>query len=333
MTFRASCAARSVAVALLLAAPFAHADDDARARDAALKDFNAGLAQLKKGDAEGARLSFLRSFAEWGTISALSNLAYAESLTGRCVDALGHLRTVVRAPDADPAFVQSKAPQVLQQCSMQVGHLHIVAAAGAMVTIDTHRARDLSEIIDVLPGSHVVVSKRGDVEESLSVFVSAGESRDVVVSTPPLASPLRVAEPPAADIPPPAQSGEFWTARRVWGMTLVGAAAASLAASGGFAAQGNSDADKASSLRGSITSAGATCYGNAANAQCSSLASTRDAEDRDRTFSEVFLGIGLAAAAVGATLTLWPDATHSHGVSFAPTVEPRLVGLHAEGAF
>src|ERR1700730_14420850 len=85
-----------LAGALAVAVPsVARADDPAAEREAQAR-FEEGIARVKTGNFEGARISFLQAHAVLHKPYILWNLALAEEKTGNVLDALGHFKQFVR---------------------------------------------------------------------------------------------------------------------------------------------------------------------------------------------------------------------------------------------
>jgi hypothetical protein len=125
---------------------------------------------------------------------------------------------------------------------------------------------------------------------------------------------------------PVAVASPFWTARRVWGASVVGAGTVSLVVSGVFAAQAQSASNRAAELRGGST----TCTGS----NCAALNNAYSSQASDATSSTVFLIGGLAAVVTGAVLFLWPTAAPSvpgAQKAFGPLVIPHGGGFQLQG--
>src|ERR1700730_7424152 len=90
-----------LAGALAVAVPsVARADDPAAEREAQAR-FEEGIARVRAGSFEGARISFLQAHAVLHKPYILWNLALAEEKTGNVLDALGHFQPFVRITQSD----------------------------------------------------------------------------------------------------------------------------------------------------------------------------------------------------------------------------------------
>ena len=296
--------------------------------------FVEGLARVKAGDFEAARLSFAQAYVVLRKPDILWNLALSEEKSGHVIDALGHFRELGRAAAGED---RDKTKQHIDALMAQTGHIEVVAPSGIAVEVDGASAgvAPLGDAVDVLPGPHHVAA--GD--RATDTQVTAGEVAHVnfLVALP--ASPDAAAPPPAAvhgeapvtpppEAPPtPPSSGT----PRVVATLAVG----TLAVAGGvlgvtFGLQSQSNANTATQLRGAISG---TCP-NAQGGQCSQLKDAVDAENRDGTLSTVFyvMGGALAAGAL-ATWLLWPKPSTKSTVSLMPLASPAGWGAGLVGAF
>jgi hypothetical protein len=323
-SFRFPCALALLAAALSTA-PALRADDDSRARDAANADFLEGVRAVDRSDYEGALISFGRSYAVWPATHTLLNLASMEARTGHCVDALPHLRKYVSLPDADPRSKTTLVPQLTDSCNKQVGHLRIVAPAGAVVSVDDHRITDPSEIVVVEPGAHRLEAKGPEGTTSRSVSVEAGATADVVLApaAPGVVSP---------DLPPESGREPFWSTRRKAGVGFAAAGAVALVLGFVFNELSTSAQSEADGLAGQLGPSGG-CFGPAAPPSCSKLASDRSAQKTDATASWVLFGAGGAAFVGGAIAFLLPSGAGSVRASVGPLVTPSGYGLALRGGF
>ncbi len=86
----------ALAAALALSLPrTARADDSVLEREAQAR-FEEGVARVKAGNIEGARVSFAQAYTVLHKPTILWNLALAEEKTGHLVEALGHFKELAR---------------------------------------------------------------------------------------------------------------------------------------------------------------------------------------------------------------------------------------------
>jgi hypothetical protein len=331
----------------LVASP-ARADDKAT-RDAQAR-FVEGIARVKQGDFEAARLSFTEAYSVLRKPEILWNLALSEEKSGHVVDALAHFKELGRQGAA--AEDSERAKKHIDTLMAQTGHLEVVAPTGAKVAVDGAPAgvTPLPEAVDVLPGKHHVVAgeKATDAEvgagQVAHVSFTVVESGGAPAATPSTASPPPPTAPPARQPatapqqppPPEATHGDGSSAPVARTVTVI--SLGTLAVAGGvlgvvLGASSQSNANTAASLRGSDPSA---CTGAQPAASCGQLKDAVDAENRDHTMSVVFYGVGAAlAAGAVATWFLWPTPPRSTGVSatVVPIVAPTGGGLGIVGSF
>jgi hypothetical protein len=334
--------------ALAASAP-ARADDEARARDVACEDFEAGLQQLRGGDVEGARLSFTKSFATWPTIDTLRNLASAEAATGHCIEALAHLREYSKSPDADRAFIKDKVPRLEDRCNQQVGHLRVFAAAESSVTVDGRRVTDLQELIHVRPGSHTVMARTTRHEDARYVDLQAGQTVELIfaASEYPNSVPSSSHDgamhdtasrqpgmPSSVGLPVPRDrqgtASAFWNARRITGASLAAAGVASAIVGLAHFALAAGAQNDAKAIRAELGPSGCTTQPQPTS--CGALEADYSTQDWAANTGRVLVTAGGVAAALGAVLFLWPSPRESPRAAFAPMFVGQGGGVQLRGA-
>jgi hypothetical protein len=340
-------------VALLVlatAAPAAGADDKAT-RDAQAR-FAEGLARVKSGDYEAARISFAQAYVVLHKPDILWNLALAEEKSGHSLEALRHFKelTSTAAADTDRANAQKHVAVLMAQ----MGHIDVTAPSGTLLTVDGVQnagSAPLAEPIDVTPGKHVVEGKLAEGTKSATVDAVAGETAHVTLvpdapstgtgtgtatSTPTSTStstPTPTAT--ATSTPPGADTTPVSTARLVTTASLGAAAVLSLGAGAYFGFQSQSDASNASQYRSSYPSNYCVNPTGSAVQTCSAWNDAVKAQNRDATLSNVFYVTG-GVLAVGAIATwfLWPrEATGASSAWVVPSVGPAGGGVVAGGRF
>jgi hypothetical protein len=328
-----------------LAASPARADDKAT-RDAQAR-FVEGIARVKKGDFEAARLSFTEAYSVLRKPEILWNLALSEEKSGHVVEALGHFKELGREGAA--ADDREKAKKHIETLMAQTGHLEVVAPSGAKVEVDGAPAgvTPLAEAVDVVPGKHHVVAgakstdaevRAGEVEHvSFTVVESGGTPAPPPTVTPPVSPPSSPSREPATGPQPVAHEpshGDESSAPMARTVTVI--SLGTLAVAGGvlgvvLGASSQSSANTAASLRGSDPTA---CTGIQPANFCGQLKNAVNAENSDHTLSVVFYGAG-AVLAAGAVVTwlVWPTQPRSASARVVPILAPSGAGLGIVGSF
>src|SRR5262249_39566680 len=125
-----------VFVPLFAAAPVL-AEPSSEAVRMARKRFQEGVAAVDAGNYEGARVAFQQAYALKPHPSVLRNLAQAELMTKRYLEAARHLSTFIRDTTYGTAADREAAAKSLAQAEEQVGRVLVfVDIAGADITID-----------------------------------------------------------------------------------------------------------------------------------------------------------------------------------------------------
>jgi hypothetical protein len=322
--------------------PPAYAADKAT-RDAQAR-FVEGLARVKAGDFEAARLSFAQAYVVLRKPDILWNLALSEEKSGHVVDALVHFKELGRT--TPPGDDRTQAKKHIDSLMGQTGHIEVVAPSGTRLFVDGTDAgvTPLADAVDVMPGKHHVVAGEKSTDADVSAgevahvnFVVIPEVPEVLAPPAPPAPSAPPAEVPAPLLPPPfeapatPQKGFDGTARTV---TVIGVGAAAL---GGavlgvtFGLQAQSDANTAAQLRGSDTGA---CLG-AGSSQCSQLKAAVDAQNRDETISLAsYVSSAVLASAAVAVWLLWPTTGASASKpAVVPALAPAGWGPGLQGTF
>ena len=338
--------ASSLALALASATP-AWADDKAT-REAQAR-FEEGLARVKAGDLEAARISFMQAYAVLHKPDILWNLALAEQKTGHLVEALGHFKQVQANEKSDRD--KASAGKHVTELMAQTGHLEVAAPAGSQIMVDgaAMGIAPLGSAVDVAEGKHHVeirtaqgASKTADADAVVGqvahvsfLQAEASPAPAPAPAPPPGAAPTPApaASPGLPDTPPPASNPHpFWDARVITVATVGGLAVVSAALGLSFGLASNGDASTASSLRQQNPACGGS-----SSAGCQQLASATASQHGAYAASEGFWVVSalLAAGAVG-TWFLWPTPAPSSAaahVQIVPTAAPGGAGAVAIGSF
>jgi hypothetical protein len=331
------------------------AEHEAQAR------FEEGIARVKAGNFDGARVSFTQAYAVLRRPYILWNLALAEEKTGHVLDALEHFKDFVRGmQDSDE---RGSAQKHIAELMAQTGHLDVVARVGSQVLVDgaTEGTVPLADPVDVAPGRHHVEAHTPQGDREVDVDVEAGQALRVnllpvtesAVSPGPGPAPnaparsvpsdsavsaMHVARPPIATPPARASDGTSSSEssrRRTIVVVAAGATAAvSIAMGAYFALQSESDASTATGFRALHASDYCFQVTSANGSACKQWNDAVQAQGRDAALSSVFYVTG-GVLAVGAVATwfLWPKAGTSASALLMPSVTPGGGGLSAVGQF
>ena len=310
---------------LLFVTRSAHADSapptGKRAVEASREAFEKGTQQYKANDLEGARISWAQSYAAFASISTLQNLAAVEYETDHCVDALKHFRIYLRSPNAEPAFLE-KIPKLAADCNAKTGHVRVMVPSGVAVSVDGKRAVDLADVVDVLPGSHVVTAEGGGLHDTRPIAVGAGQTIELrfeplapaVDAGPRSAAP---ASPPDAAPSGPSATQTFWTAPHTWGVVLGSSAVVALGVGIGFGLAANSEKSSIVSMQGSQQHW--ACAGSASTG-CSTLQDEKSTQRRNGILSDVGLGLGASLAVAAGIVWFLPADREKTGLWIAPSI-------------
>jgi hypothetical protein len=345
---------RAVRWAIFAGVLTAMAPETVRAQEAttereAQARFEEGLARVRAGNFEGARVSFLQAYAVLQKPSILWNLALAEEKTGNVLSALGHFKHFVRvAPAGDDRSVAEKH---IGELMGQTGHVDVAAPTGAEVVLDGTPVgvAPLGDAIDVLPGKHRLEAQtpQGAREGALDVlpgqFVRVSLIAAADATSPPpdsihLAPAASDANAPARQ-PAPAREQEARASEseasskgRLVVVTLAGATSAVLVGLGVyFALQSQSESSTADQYRRQYGPN--FCFQSSAD-PCPAWNETVQTQSRDASLSNVLYATGgvLAAAAV-MTWFLWPKSVKSAAKGKTLTLSATGNSLHVAGQF
>jgi len=339
------------AVVLATAAP-SRADDAVVKRDAQAR-FEEGIARVKGGDYEGARVSFKQAYAVLRKPEILWNLALAEQKSGHVVDAITHFKQVQREVPAGPD--RASAAKHVADLLPLTAHIDVVAPSGMQVSLDGTAlgVAPLGDTLDVEVGRHHIeirsaqgATKSADADavvgQTAHVSFLTGESSPVPAAAglpaptdaqPQSASQAPGAPAPGADAPVGTSSHrDFWDARGVTVVSLGGLAVISAGMGLAFGVVSGNDASTASTLR----TQNPNCAGFT-TAGCQQLQSTTQSQHSAYVTSEVFwiTSAVFTAGAVGAWF-LWPKPAPSGAaasVRVVPAVGGSGAGVVAVGSF
>jgi hypothetical protein len=310
--------------------------DPSQDRVEAAERYKEGVAALRRGDNDAARLALLQAHALIpDDANILWNLAFAEYSAHRYLDAARHFRERLLMPGVTDKDRQ-QAEKFLGDTAKELGHIRITAAPEAWVALDGTRVQTWNESVDVEPGTHTVEAHLRLQTKTVTVSSTAGEmvAADLTfaVDEPTAPAPVAPASPPAPvarDLPnapssPPPPSD---TARLVLAVSLGTVAIASGVIGAVLLASAGDDGDHAHSLMGS-------CLGGASSACAESHSDASDAADKKNLATGFFVGGGaLVGAAVVSWFLLAPSPRATSAAWVAPQVSPTSAGAAVMGRF
>ena len=327
---------------LLSSTHAASAADDSPEKQIARKRFADGLRYYDEAEFKHdpklynmAYMEFSGAYAVYPDDKVLWNLGLSEVDSGRYADGLQHLQLYDAHQHVLDHPTQAKYKvlhEYLQRANLAAGHLSITGPAGAHVRVDGREVGVAPVALAVDAGAHQVEVQTAAGVQTVTVRPSAGETATVNLEAPPAAAPLAPAPQDSlpgrvAPVPPPEPAIDtqpFWTTRRDVGVGVAAAGVASLVLSGVFDAQAKSAANQAAALRGGSTACGSNC---------AALENAYSSQNSNATKSGAFLGVGIAAFAVGAAVFLWPTSPSPSGsrTAIGPLVMPQGGGLQLQG--
>jgi hypothetical protein len=318
----------------------ARADDAATQREAQAR-FEEGIARVKAGNFESARISFTQAYALLERPTILWNLALTDEKTGHVLEALDHFKRFVHGPMGDADRVN--AEKHIAGLMAQTAHLEVAAPAGAQVIVDGNQAgvAPLADAVDVLPGPHhvEVASARGGTKEA---DVDAGPGQRVHVSLMTVAvtaRPIALAgdegtSPAVIDATGQTDTGGTSTAR-IAVVALIGTTAAvSVGLGAYFAVQSRNNENTADGFLHAHGSSYCFQPTPEMSATCSEWNDAVSAQRRDATLSAaMYIAGGVFAVGALATWFFWPKEWKASALMAAPVVGASGAGLAAAGHF
>jgi hypothetical protein len=347
----------------------AHADPPPRPRDSheidvGRKRFTEGVAALKNGKYEAARVSFQQSYALKPAPAALRNLAATELKTGRYLEAARHFTTYLKTTKPSeidrPAVVQQGLAEAKSHCGMLLVETSV---PGADIGVDGENIGRTPLEADpwlVTPGEHVVTARlEGYEDHSERHPVEAGRILRISIALRPhgLIAETRLAPevttsapaetPPSAPVngtaPIPTETHATQTvspfpenAPRVGVAPIVIGGVitiAGLAAGIAYSAASRSSGQQRDTVLAGIPGPSPKCGSMTPfAAACDEALDLGDRADAQRNLATA--GFVVAGAAGAATLVywLWPRGSRSQGV-LVPTAAPAYAGVHWRSSF
>lgn len=326
---------------ILFASLPALAQDDFVRKEAEQR-FHEGTALLDQGKNEQARAKFLQAYATSKVPNVVFNLARAEHLTGRRLEAARHYREYLRI--ADPKKVTSreraKIDGWLTQLRERLGRIVVTAPRGSIVSIDGERIEeaDLEGGVEVSPGSHQIRANGWGKDKTVESQAPAGVVTEVAFSfaepapvhdVEPKVNVVPVAHLPDTSTPVRTQGETHWGTGQTVGVIAAGAGVVALGLGGAFLVGKGASSDRIATLEGDISNHGVVCSGRSIVSACSELQSKRDERDQRAAFGVSFMIGGAVALAAGVvTFFVWPKERAAHSsVRVRPVVGANQNGL------
>jgi len=330
---------------LLVASKAQAGDADAQARSVTL--FREGVVAGKAGDYAHAEAAFRESYLLVPSPRALRNWALTEMKVGKMVEALGHLRSALKASTwtaEERAIVQ----QNFDDAYAATGHVAIATARGASVSIDgvpVEGAAPFGEAVDVAPGHRHVEARLGMQTGRAEVDAAAGQTVQVDVPIEPseqatpatlsVAAPPVVTEPEHSRLAPSGElephSSSWWTTPHAVAIGLGGVAALGIGTGIYFAVASQDAASDVNSLRAGLVG---RCGAGVSSPECSALSDKLDTVHQEETLKWIGFAAGAAAGVGAAVLLLLPArsvAVQTGAVRWMPILTPEVSGV--AGAF
>lgn len=294
-----------------------------------------GLSLHDRNDERGALEKYQRSYAIYPSPSTLLNIARAEQLLGRSLDALRHAREAL----AHPLFNTQGIPiakKLIAELEPRFARVMLKGEKGTVVSLaSTEYMLPLDAPIDLEPGEIVASGALG--AERYEGRVIAARGRLTVLEMKPVAnapaSPSGEALGRAGDRidEPPSSTSDGRTSPVRWlvpvGLGAIGATGVALGVV--FLGEGNAANDEAKGLGVAQGCIGVT------NPQCDRAEQLRSEWKTNSTISTAsFITGGVFLAGAGLTALWWPRGTLATGqASVTPLVSPTQAGVRASVTF
>ena len=308
-------ACMTVALASSVALPGVARADDAAVAEAKAR-FQEGLELADGGKHEAARLKFQQAYAVFNAPAVLYNLARAEQLTGRELEALEHFRLFLRVSATDAKItdaMRDKAKQNAAELARRVGQIEFEVPSSARLTLDGKPLDAVTgprEPLAVQPGKHTIEATFDGKLKSLTVECAAGATVKA-----------KIEFETGGAVEPPGEHRETYGSGRVVVPIILGVAGlAGIGLGAGFAMSSNSAKTDSESIRRDNPGLCATPEGP----QCRTYDAKRSDAESASTISTVgYVAGGVLLAGAVATFVLWPKSREKTSVA------PR--GIRAEG--
>jgi hypothetical protein len=337
---------------------------DVHETDVARKRFMEGVASLKSGNYEEARISFQQSYALKPSPAGLRNLAATELKTGRYLDAARHFTTYLKTTKPSeidrPDAIQQGLAEAKSHCGMLVVETSV---PGALIVVDGETVGKTPLDSDpwlVEPGDHVVTARlEGYDDHRERHHVDVGRTLRISIALQPSGSRARAGIATEATAPRPAERLASSTAERTFDpgaearvmqplplphdntsrvsvapIAIGGAIAiAGLAFGIGYSAASDASARDHDALLDLVPGPSPKCGNRTPNAElCGDAQELAEKADSQRNLATA--GFVVAGVAGAATLAywLWPRSSRSQGV-LVPTVAPAYAGIQWRSSF
>lgn len=278
--------------ALLLTRTVLAGEGDFSNREARAR-FDEGVALVRQGQFQAARVKFQQTLALEKRAAVLINLAVCEKNLGLTLEAAEHLDAYVKDPNVAPERRESVARELLEPLRRKLGQLKIVAPPGSTIVLDGRRTLGAAPLVDaviVAPGDHECEAT-GDRTRELRVHVDAGQVVEVnLEAAPPRPDAIERYRPMAGYVVP---------------LALAGAGVVALGFGAGFALDSQSK-------RSDATAQSAACSIPASDA-CSNVRSLHQSQTAEASAAVgLYVAGGILAAAGVVSFLVWPASTRVH---------------------
>ncbi len=304
--------------------------------------FQEGVALHDAKREEEAYGKFSQAYAILKAPAVIFNLARTEELTGRLLDAAAHFKQYLALPEQPKVTNEQRrqARDYLADVRSKLGHVQIVAPAGATIWLDGTQAgtAPLTEPVDVMPGSHRLEARLGAKSKSAVFSLAADQAQSFafdLFEVPPPPPPSPTATLPAVVAPQRAESsGGASTPTHTWLALGFGVGAlASLAAGAAFELSASNSASQAQRLRAGFSSSGPSpCISVSISSACQQLESADQSAHDKRTAADGFFVAGAAFTLATAVVLLWPRQ-HRNDTARMIFFSPTPTGFRVSGDF
>ena len=334
MRLRALCGT----LCLLSITATAFADGTESAQNEAKARFKEGKALYAQGKIDDARLKFLQACAVLQDDTCMRNLSVAEYYSGHYVEAYRDIKSLLARGvlKAEPQ-VQREFEEMARQAYDKTGHIQVKGVDGSVVVIDEREKAGtcpISDPVDVVVGSHVVVARKDDQIERREVDVAAGKITQVdltpaVVTPPPGGGDVKP-PPGGGDVKPP-PGGETETKHMfpppTGSIVLAGVGLVGIGLGFGFFADASSKYSDINPGPG-----GLRCDLTPASAACAAGEDKRSSAATSQTISTIsFVAGGVALAGAVAWWLVAPRTEKK--VTVIPIAGPQGAGFSVLGTF
>ena len=210
----------TIALAVLLLAATAHADDVALAA----KFFEEGKSAYARGDNGAAALAFEEADRHAPRGATIFNAAVAWEAAGDLPRAADDYAVADARTDLDDKM-RANAKAHLAKLEADVGRLSLRGPASARVSVEHVSGAALPIVVHVRPGAHEVRVVFSDGKTNTrTMTVEKGATASLEIEAPPETTTTTTEAPPDVKPEPKAEPAEPSRATRTWGLVALGGA-------------------------------------------------------------------------------------------------------------